>query len=53
VDDNQVFGADYWFLPLMDRAGHAVHVLETRKTPPSELRRMERLLFPERDRPST
>ncbi|MBK6626080.1 MAG: GNAT family N-acetyltransferase [Flavobacteriales bacterium] len=48
VDDNQGFGADYWFLPLMDRAGHAVHVLETRKTPPSELRRMERLLFPER-----
>lgn len=52
VDDNQGFGTDYWFLPLMDRSGHAVHVLETRKTPPSELRRMERLLFPERDRPS-
>jgi GNAT superfamily N-acetyltransferase/sugar phosphate isomerase/epimerase len=47
VDDNQGFGGDYWFLPLMARASHAVHVLEVRKTPPSELRRMERLLFPE------
>ncbi len=50
VDDNRALGAGYWFLPLMDRALHAVHVLETRKTPPSELRRMERLLFPDRHR---
>ncbi len=47
VDDNRPFGPDYWFLPLMGQCPHAVHVLEVRKTPPSELRRMERLLFPQ------
>ena len=46
VDDNRVLGDDYWFLPLMRRTRHAVHVLEVRKCPPDELRRMERLLFP-------
>lgn len=49
VDDNRGFGPDYWFLPFMKRSAHAVHVLETRKTPPAELRRMERLLFPDPD----
>lgn len=46
VDDNRTFDGAYWFLPFMDRARHAVHVLETKKCAPSELRRMERLLFP-------
>jgi sugar phosphate isomerase/epimerase len=47
VDDNRTFNGDYWFLPFMPSAGHAVHVLETKKCAPSELRRMQGLLFPE------
>lgn len=46
VDDNGSFGEGYWFLPFMPKTGHAVHVLETKRCPPAELRRMERLLFP-------
>lgn len=45
VDDNQGLNDDYWFLPWMPMTGHAVHVLETKKTAPSDLRRMEKLLF--------
>lgn len=45
VDDNRTFGADYWFLPYMPDAAHAVHVLEVRKSTAAELRRMEGLLF--------
>lgn len=47
VDDNRAFRDDYWFLPFMPDAQHAVHVLETKKCAPDELRRMERLLFPD------
>ncbi|HEX2616792.1 MAG TPA: GNAT family N-acetyltransferase [Flavobacteriales bacterium] len=46
VDDNRTFDAAYWFLSFMAQARHAVHVLETKKCVPSELRRMEGLLFP-------
>lgn len=44
-DNNKPFSSGYWFLPLMDRAAHAVHVLEVRKQEPEELRVMESLLF--------
>ena len=45
VDDNQQFGPSYWFRPFMGATSHAVHVLETKKCAPSDLRRMEALLF--------
>ena len=45
LDDNRTFDEGYWFLPFMDRAMHAVHVLETKKCSPAELRRMGSLLF--------
>lgn len=45
VDDNRVFGPDYWFLPFLRDAARAVHVLEVRKSGAAELRRMEGLLF--------
>jgi sugar phosphate isomerase/epimerase len=46
VDDNQMINDTYWFLPLMPKVAHAVHVLETKKCAPADLRRMERFLFP-------
>lgn len=45
LDNNQPFGNDYWFLPLMKQAKMAVHVLEVRKQSAGELKEMERLLF--------
>lgn len=45
VDDNQQFGPGYWFRPFMGATSHALHVLETKKCTPSDLRRMEALLF--------
>lgn len=45
VDDNRPMREDYWFLPFMRRAGHAVHVLEVRKSAADELRGMEKLIF--------
>jgi hypothetical protein len=45
VDDNRPIHDDYWFLPFMQRTGHAVHVLEVRKSGAQELKRMERSLF--------
>ncbi|HTL83226.1 MAG TPA: GNAT family N-acetyltransferase [Bacteroidia bacterium] len=45
LDNNQPFQADYWFLPLMNSAGHAIHVLEVRKQNAKELSAMEGLLF--------
>jgi sugar phosphate isomerase/epimerase len=44
-DNNQPFGADYWFLPLVLQAEFAIHVLEVRKQNPEELKAMEKLLF--------
>jgi GNAT superfamily N-acetyltransferase/sugar phosphate isomerase/epimerase len=44
-DNNQPFGADYWFLPLVLQAEYAIHVLEVRKQNPEELKAMEKLLF--------
>jgi sugar phosphate isomerase/epimerase len=45
VDDNRTFGEGYWFQTFMPKATHAVHVLETKKCAPDELRGMENRLF--------
>jgi sugar phosphate isomerase/epimerase len=45
LDNNQPFGNEYWFLPLMSQAQMAVHVLEVRKQRAEELKGMEGLLF--------
>jgi sugar phosphate isomerase/epimerase/GNAT superfamily N-acetyltransferase len=45
LDNNQPFGEDYWFLPLMKQAEAAVHVLEVRKQGAGELKEMEGILF--------
>lgn len=45
LDNNQAFGKEYWFLPLMKQAENAVHVLEVRKQNVEELKEMEGLLF--------
>ena len=44
-DNNKPFGKEYWFLPFMKAAAHAVHVLEVRKQSPGELKEMEKVLF--------
>ncbi|MBI3509153.1 MAG: GNAT family N-acetyltransferase [Bacteroidetes bacterium] len=43
-DDNQPFGKNYWFLPLMKNYRHAIHVLEVRKQSVEELKKMEKML---------
>ncbi len=45
LDNNQAFGSDYWFLPLMNQIENGVHVLEVRKQTSDELGAMEKLLF--------
>ncbi len=45
LDNNQPFGKEYWFLPLMKNAANAIHVLEVRKQSVEELIAMEELLF--------
>jgi sugar phosphate isomerase/epimerase len=45
VDDNGPLDEDYWFLPFMVQARHAVHVLEVRACPAAELARMNDVLF--------
>lgn len=44
-DDNEPFGRDYWFLPLMENLGQVMHVLEVQPQSPEELGAMSRLLF--------
>lgn len=44
-DNNQPFGEDYWFRPLMKEAAFVVHVLEVRKQSAEALKQMEKLLF--------
>jgi sugar phosphate isomerase/epimerase/N-acetylglutamate synthase-like GNAT family acetyltransferase len=46
LDNNQSIDSDYWFLPMMNDASDAVHVLEVRKQSAEELMEMEKLLFP-------